>query len=327
VHCLREEAELIRGRPDFYVYHEYLAESHQPVYFHQFVEQAAAHGLQYVAEAQFKNMAVAQAPELFRFLAGSELDWLTREQYLDFVTGQSFRQSLLCHDQRPCSRSPSTEALKSLRITVSGRPATSVPDSVPGPGVTEDFQTFSGQTVFSTGDLLLRTVVRVLWEAWPKSLAFETLRSRTEVRLAPLAGTPEAQRHVTPAQLADALLSCLGKSLVNLHVHEPAFTTEVNEFPRASPLARRQAVDATRVANLRHHAMNLLDFDRLVLAHLDGRHDRRALLAELKTAAANGVFTIQAGERPVTDPQEVDRLLIGALEESLKRMAAGALFL
>ena len=69
--CLREEAELIRPRPDFYLYHEYLGESNQPVYFHQFVERAAAHKLQYLAEAQFGNMAVAQVPELFVDLEGS----------------------------------------------------------------------------------------------------------------------------------------------------------------------------------------------------------------------------------------------------------------
>jgi methyltransferase-like protein/SAM-dependent methyltransferase len=325
--CLREEIELIPTRPDFYVYHEYLGESNQSVYFHQFVERAAAHGLQYVAEAQFKNMAVAQSPELFRSFSGAELDWLTREQYHDFVTGQSFRQSVLCRDQRTCSRTPSARALMSLRITVIVRPATPVPDSDPGPDASEDFQTFSGQTVFSTGDPLLKTMLRVLWEAWPTSLPFETLRSRIEAWLAPLAGTPDGHPGLIPAQLADALLSCLAKSLINLHVHEPAFTTEVNDFPRASPLARRQAVDGMRVANLRHHVISLLDFDRLVLSYLDGRHDHRALVAELQTAAAKGVFTLEVEGRPVTDPHEVDRVLACALAESLKRLAAGALLL
>jgi len=325
--CLREEAELIRVRPDFYIYHEYFAESHQPVYFHQFVERAAAHGLQYVAEVPFKNMAVAQSPELFRSLAGSEFDWLTREQYHDFVRGQSFRQSVLCRDQRPCSRTPSARALMSLRSTVSVRPATTVPVSNPDPDVTEDFQSLSGQAVFSTADPLLKTVLRTLWEAWPKSLPFETLRSRIEARLGPLGETHDGQPGVVSTQLVDALLSCLGKGLIELHVREPAFTTEINEFPCASPLARRQAVEGMRVANLRNHVVSLLDFDRLVLAHLDGRHDRRALLAELQTAAANGVFTVHVQGRPVTDPQEFGHLFTRALEESLERLATGALLL
>jgi hypothetical protein len=69
-------------------------------------------------------MAIAQSPELVRSFGGSELDWLTREQYYDFVTGQSFRQSVLCRDQMPFSRTPSARALMSLRITVNVRPGT-----------------------------------------------------------------------------------------------------------------------------------------------------------------------------------------------------------
>jgi methyltransferase-like protein/2-polyprenyl-3-methyl-5-hydroxy-6-metoxy-1,4-benzoquinol methylase len=325
--CLQEEAELIQGRPDFYIHHEYLVESFEPVHFHEFVERAAAHGLQYLAEAKFKNMAIAQSPELLRSFGGSELDWLTREQYLDFVTGQSFRQSVLCRDQKPCSRTPSARALMSLRITVNVRPSVTVPCADPGSDVAEEFQVLSGNTVFSTGDPLLKTMLRVLWEALPKSLPFETLRSGMEARLSTLGETSDAQHDLMPAQLAEALLSCLGKGLIDLHVREPAYTTEINEFPRASPVARRQAVDGMRVANLRQQAINLIEFDRFVLSHLDGRQDRRALVAELHAAAANGVFTMQVEGQPVTDPREVDHLLTRALEESLGRLATRALLL
>ena len=325
--CLREEAELIRGRPDFYIHHEYLVESFQPVYFHQFVERAAAHGLQYVAEAKFKNMAIAHSPELVRSFGGSELEWLTCEQYHDFVTGQSFRQSVLCRDQRSLSRTPSARALTSLRITVNVRPGATVRNADPGSDVAEDFQSLSRQAGFSTSDPLLKTMLRVLWEAWPKSLPYETLRSQIEARLAPVAKTGYVQTDVVSARLAEALFFCLGKELIDLHFCEPAFTTEIDEFPHASPVARRQAVDGMRVANLCHHVVSLIEFDRFVLSHLDGRHDRRMLLAELHTAATNGVFTMHAEGQPVTDPPEIDRLLARALDESLGRLASQALLL
>jgi methyltransferase-like protein len=295
------------------------------VYFHEFVERAAAHGLQFLAEAKFKNMAIAQPPELFRSLGGSELDWLTREQYHDFVTGQSFRRSVLCRNQRPLSRTPSGRALMSLRITANVRPGTKVPSADPASDGVENFQTLSGETVFSTADSLLKTVIRVLCEAWPRSLPFETLRSRIQVRLAPVGETSVGQTDVKSAKLLEALLTCLGKGLIDLQVREPAFTTEISEFPRATPLARRQAVEGMRVANLRHQVIGLIEFDRFVLSVLDGRHDRQAILAELHDAAANGVFTTHVQGQPVTDPREVDRLLTHALEESLGRLAARAL--
>src|SRR5262249_253988 len=51
--CLRHEAEEFMLRPDFYLRHEYLAESNQPLYLYQFVDQVVAHGLQYLCEARF----------------------------------------------------------------------------------------------------------------------------------------------------------------------------------------------------------------------------------------------------------------------------------
>jgi hypothetical protein len=71
--------------------------------------------------------------------------------------------------------------------------------------------------------------------------------------------------------------------------------------------------------------ITLMDFDRFVLPRLDGRRDRRALLAELRGALQDGVFTIQVQGRPITDPAETEPLLARQLDESLRRLAAGAL--
>ncbi len=323
--CLCAEAELIHPRPDFYLCHEYLAQSNQPVYFHQFVERAAGHKLQYLAEAQFGNMAVAQSPELLRGFEDSGLDWVAREQYHDFLKGQTFRQSILCRDNIRCSRSPSPSALMSLRITGHVRPTTPRQEFDPRQHVSEDFQSFGGQTVLSTGDPLLKTLLRELWEAWPTSLPFATLLARTESRLTSCESQPDGHVWVTPGNLADPLIACLAKGWINLHVHDPAFTAEISEFPRGSPLARLQAIAGPRVANLRHQMIDLLDFDRLMLAYVDGSHDRRGLLAELKNAIKNGVFTIQVNDAPVADVREVDRHLTNAIDASLKRLAAGVL--
>ena len=325
--CLREEAELIRDRPDFYIHHEYLVESFQPVYFHQFVERAAAHGLQYVAEAKFKNMAIAHSPELVRSFGGSELEWLTCEQYHDFVTGQSFRQSVLCRDQRSLSRTPSARALTSLRITVNVRPGATVRNADPGSDVAEDFQSLSRQAGFSTSDPLLKTMIRVLWEAWPKSLPYETLRSQIEARLAPVGERATSKPMWCPRGWPNAFF-CLGKELIDLHFCEPAFTTEIDEFPQASPVARRQAVDGMRVANLCHHVVSLIEFDRLVLSNLDGRHDRRTAVGRVAHRGnERGVYDAcggAAGHRPAGNRSSPGTR---ALDESLGRLASQALLL
>src|SRR5262249_60030766 len=53
---LKEEAELLRGKPDSYLLHEHLEEFNEPIYFYQFAERVAARGLRYLGEANVAMM-------------------------------------------------------------------------------------------------------------------------------------------------------------------------------------------------------------------------------------------------------------------------------
>jgi SAM-dependent methyltransferase len=351
--CLREEAQAIVRHDESYLAHEYLEATNDPIYFHQFVERAAAHGLRYLAEAQYWTMAATQPPELFQSLGDSSLDWLGREQLYDFIKGRAFHNAVLCREGPPCSRTPSARAMMSLRFTALVRPAGE--NAAPRPEGGEDFHNFRGEFALSTNDPVIRAALRILDEARPRSVPFGTLWARVQERLAAsgagatavpggedpataagssptTAAMPERLAEALPGlfghnvmRLAETLLGLFAHNIIEVHVREPGFTTEVGEFPRASPVARRQAAGAARVANLRHRMVGLVDFDQVVLAHLDGRHDRRALVAKMQGAIAAGSLNVQAQGRPITDPAEAEPILARLLEESLRRLAAGAL--
>jgi methyltransferase-like protein len=324
--CLREEAERSVSHNEYYLAHEHLAETNRPVYFHEFVDRAAAHGLRYLTEAEYWHMGATQPPELFQAFGDSPLDWLGREQLYDFLVGRAFRLSVLCHAEVSCSRTPSAQALLSLWITTRVRPAAAGP--APSLGQREDFHDSQGALALSTNDPVVRAALRVLAEAWPRSLAFETLWARTQERLATSWGisAPGLEDATSRARLAEAMLDTFGHNIVELHVQEPEFTTEIGEFPRASPVARRQAATAQRVANLRHQMIALVDCDQAVLRHLDGRHDRRALLAALEDAVRVGGCNVPSQGRPITHPAAEQTSLVHRLEKSLRRLANAALF-
>lgn len=77
-----EEASL----PDDLLFHDLLAPVNHPVYFHEFLEHAAAHSLQYLGDADPHEM----------FSPAGKLAGLEGEQYLDFARQRQFRQTLLC---------------------------------------------------------------------------------------------------------------------------------------------------------------------------------------------------------------------------------------
>ncbi|WP_411880646.1 methyltransferase regulatory domain-containing protein [Polaromonas sp. YR568] len=97
--ALDEVMPTIQAAGPTYLMHEFLEHCNQPLYFRDFVASARAQGLDYLGDAEPQTMFVsnhgAQAAEPLLKEAGS--DQVRMEQYLDFLTSRSFRQSLLIH--------------------------------------------------------------------------------------------------------------------------------------------------------------------------------------------------------------------------------------
>jgi SAM-dependent methyltransferase len=114
---LGEAAGALLERPLEALFHDELAPVNDPFYFHEFVVQAAVHGLQYLAEADFSDMQTGPMPEsIVRELLPVD-DRLRHEQYLDFVKGRAFRQTLLCHEGRRVDHVPRSERLLELWVS------------------------------------------------------------------------------------------------------------------------------------------------------------------------------------------------------------------
>jgi hypothetical protein len=121
--------------------------------------------------------------------------------------------------------------------------------------------------------------------------------------------------------LAEALLHFYLSNVVALQTHAPWFVLEVSGRPRASPLARLQAAAGGPVACLRHCVVELSEFDRAVLRHLDGSRDQAALLETLAGAVADGTLEVRRDGQPLRDRGQVREVLGEALGPSLRRLA------
>jgi len=97
--ALDEVMPIIQAAGPTYLMHEFLEHCNQPMYFRDFVASARAQGLDYLGDAEPQIMFVsnhgAQVAEPLLKEAGN--DQVLMEQYLDFLSNRSFRQSLLIH--------------------------------------------------------------------------------------------------------------------------------------------------------------------------------------------------------------------------------------
>lgn len=312
---MRREVDRLRPLAPSYVYHEFLETDNRPVYFHQFAAHAAAHELQYIAEASPLPLPGTPKPGVLDRLAALAGDRIRMEQYLDFVRCRTFRRSLLCHaDARPHD-GKAVDRVPGLAISSRARPESSAPD--PDPATKEKF-VVSKDVQFATSVPLLRTALWRLWDAQPAALPF-----------ADLCAVVDATSDARAAELADCLLQLYLADMISLHLHPPALARSPGPRPTASPFARLQAERGDpAIYNLCHSTVDPDPFARYLLPLLDGTCTPAELVEILADRAAADEFAVHdnAGE-PVTDPAVMRTVLTGWIETALDRLAKSALLM
>jgi methyltransferase-like protein/SAM-dependent methyltransferase len=309
---LRQELESVLRRHPQSIYHDELAETNAPVYFYQFVKEAAAHCLQYLGEADFFEMQdLTQSPpvrEVLRLVGGDLID---KEQYMDFVKCRRFRQTLLCHTEVALDRRLGSHRMSEFYAAAAVRPVPMPEDAEPEPAengarsVLAAFHDYPpAQEAFS-----------VIAGSWPRRLAFGELVSMVQARIGAFSGEDAAI-------MGDALLAGFACGKVQLHVHLPRFVLQVSERPVASALARLHARNGPLVTNLRHDSVRMDDeLGRELLAALDGTRDRAALLDHLVAKVSQGAVPLIDSGVAVSDPEKVRHILNRDLEANLQNLA------
>jgi methyltransferase-like protein/cyclopropane fatty-acyl-phospholipid synthase-like methyltransferase len=312
---LREEAETLSGHADYYVFHEHLEDANHPLYFHEFAARTAAKGLQYVGEAWYHHTLTDLPQEIQETLQAISSDLIRLEQYLDLLRNKTFRRTVLCHDGVALTREQKPQVMMGLYMSGLARPE---PEGTGGEGGVEAFRG-EGRTI-STNIPVVKAALRILYDVWPRPLAFAELWDAVRGRLGEGLGGGHG-----PEILAATLLDCYLSRLVALHVHRMRFTVEVSDRPLVSALARLQAREGNAVVNQRHRLVLLNDLDRLVLGCLDGTRDRAAVLEAVVQVATAGGLTIETPDGLPPSPEALRETLGREVAESLRGLAGSAL--
>jgi cyclopropane fatty-acyl-phospholipid synthase-like methyltransferase len=277
--ALREQMERMLNYSDALLFHDDLAEISTPFYFHEFVEHAAAHGLQFLSEADLSESRMegvpASAGELFEAVAD---DPLAREQYMDFFKNRTFRRTLLCHAHAPVRRAIGDIHLERFAISSSARPVAQ--DNV---GEQRTLVTPEGHSV-TTSEPLVLAALDALSSSWPAALEFPELLERS-------LGAIDVPAELAPARLRAILLEAYIARVVQLRSTPPPVSDHPAERPLASPLARAQcAAGLPAVSSLLHANARLEgELEPRLMAMLDGTRDKEALVdALLGVGESNG---------------------------------------
>lgn len=263
---LAGEVERLREREDWALFHDEMAEFHTPVHFHEFAAQAARHGLQYLAEADYTEEALAAFGKL-------TADRLEQEQYLDFVKCRRFRQTLLCHGEVKLNWPPAAEMCRGLMTASPARPVSRKPDL--RAGVTEEFEGPRGARM-KTANAMAKQILLHLIATWPARVPFEDLYDATRAHAD------------SDFDLERMLLFLYSAGMVELHSWGAPAVSVPGAQPRAWKMARFQAAHGgSFLTSLLHASVEASrPLELQLVGLLNGRRDRKEIRSQLRSLPA-----------------------------------------
>ncbi len=136
---LRSEINLLSKQADNYLLHDHLSSYNEPVYFHQFMDQANNQKLSYLSDAFLATMYTDNLPAQFSKELNKINNIIIVGQYMDFIRNQRFRCTLLCHQENQVNRSLKTDDIEHFHLQLIAKPDSDISELSIKEGVVASF--------------------------------------------------------------------------------------------------------------------------------------------------------------------------------------------
>jgi len=302
--------------------HDELEDLNQPFYLHEFVARVKEHGLQYLGDLNAARLdSVSNA--VLEDVQKKAKDLIELEQMTDFLLNQTFRKTLVCHQEVELNRKVRLEQARNFWYSSVIKPVEDTPD-IHGRTVVE-FRSTNGLSL-KIDHPLSKAAMICLEEAYPLSLTLEELTRRAKAWL-----EKDGQSVTLTAADLGALAANLLKAysynpnLVELHVWQPKQVLQAQERPFASRVARYDLSRQERVTNMIHQRVLLEGLQRFIFPYLDGKHSISQLLnLILDGPVAEGTLTLDENGKQLSKSEQRAALKI-ELENTLSWLAQASL--
>ena len=323
---LKTELGEVSGFADNYLLHDMLEEENTPFYFHDFVNRAVQHGMQYLSEPSIAEMLTTNFPDKIReTLAQLNNQLVAQEQYMDFLRNRSFRQTLLCRAQVGIRRSLLPASLSQFAFRSHLRNATGPIELVPGIAVS--FVTAGGAQITST-DTFVKALLWTLTETnGVAAISFQDLLERSRARSRAFLGEILPNRdEIDEVTLQSNLMNLLAKGFVEVYAEAVKVRTDIPEKPTVGALVRYHAMNARLITNRLHLPTPADPASRYVVAACDGTRTHDEIVAELIERVNEGKLQANEGSVKITDAGKIRAALRLVVENGLASLARGGFF-
>jgi len=254
-----EMAALVREKGIHWVGHDDFGPVFEPFHFHEVVEAASRHGMQFLSEAcHFDGQPFELGETARNVLASLEIaNPVLREQYFDFLELRRFRQILLCRNGVALQRPIDIDGVRRLSFSSSADECGVTPD-----GQVVEFNPLTG--IRSKVSAMGQRIIGHLRAAWPCSLRFEEI-------------LPDETDRSEVARRLERLWAC---ALLEAHAVPQRCGPATAPDPVVWKLARLEADEGGPVTTRIHSQCDPDHATRNLIRDLSGRHSRETLAAK-----------------------------------------------
>ncbi|MCV6637774.1 class I SAM-dependent methyltransferase [Candidatus Albibeggiatoa sp. nov. NOAA] len=302
----RKKLDYLIDLDDDYFAHEHLEPNNYTPYFHEFMQHALQHNLQYVTDA---NIQFCQENYHFPDIEQIGSEFIQQEQYMDGLKNRAYRESVLCHaDIELSPKIQLDQLLNKLYFTAPLQPLQ-----------TEDLfftetcliKTLHADVVSLVEQPFLKLVCHYLAESYPQTLSFSELIQNIETQLSQALSSDEKQD--IQQFIVDIYLQG------HLKIYTQAFSHQ-HKLQKALPLTRWQASRSKVVTNYFGHSYQLGLAARQILQHLDGNQQQADLVKVLWGLIETGKLKIQADDVQNAEQSLSDETIQSFLEQTASQI-------
>lgn len=273
-----------------YLFHEYLEADNSAFYFRDVMDDAARHGLAFLSDAHLATMFAPPGVSTDTVQAvarESKGDAVVREQLMDFITGRTFRDTLLVRAGREPANRYALEAKGLERLQFAG--AFKCLEDVRFDDSRQPYEVADGRG-FTLATRVVKAGLAVIADASPGSVDLVQLRAGV-ARL--LGGVPPQLEQ----GLGELLRFLVGSGLVHFRV-TPLVGLHGGDRPRIgakvrSWVAAMGATAGSAIAGSQHQRIELDPLATWLIPLADGSRSRAELADALVKAVSAGVLVLQ----------------------------------
>ena len=298
------------------IFHDDLSDMNRAFYFHEFAKLLNDEGLQYLAEAELHAMGTHGLSADAKAFIESVPDIVEKEQYLDFLRGRIFRQTLFCHKEIELQRNPSPDVIDKFLFASSVEPQSTNIDLASQKN--EKFIGFRGVGI-EIDEPMAKAALFYLGTIWGRRVKFAELIENAKALLEERGfSTDDWEQHIDTCRKI-LLQICLGTNIVELHISETESFMEVSLRPEINALSLWQLQNADNILTQLNIDMKIEDkVSRHLLELLDGTRNKLQLLPAMKDFIRKS--------DGIEDKPGMLNNLPGWLDESLIELARVGLF-